>query len=62
MSKLVLITGASSGIGQAMAWRYYQAGYSLGIGCAAHAGHPGLGHRKGLDCSQRFQIYSADVA
>ena len=31
MSKLAFITGASSGIGQAMAWRFYQAGYSLAL-------------------------------
>jgi short-subunit dehydrogenase len=28
---LVLITGASSGIGQALAWRFYQAGYRLAL-------------------------------
>ncbi|MFM2275809.1 MAG: hypothetical protein RL211_1681 [Pseudomonadota bacterium] len=31
MGKLVFITGASSGIGQALAWRFYQAGYSLAL-------------------------------
>jgi short-subunit dehydrogenase len=31
MTSLVFITGASSGIGQALAWRYYQAGYSLAL-------------------------------
>ncbi len=32
MSKpLVFVTGASSGIGQALAWRFYQAGYSLAL-------------------------------
>lgn len=30
-SKLVLITGASSGIGQALAWRFYQGGYRLAL-------------------------------
>jgi len=30
-NKLVLITGASSGLGQALAWRYYQAGYRLAL-------------------------------
>ena len=28
---LVFITGASSGIGQAMAWRFYQAGWRLAL-------------------------------
>lgn len=31
MSRLVFITGASSGIGQALALRFYQAGYSLAL-------------------------------
>lgn len=31
MEKLVFITGASSGIGQALAWRYYQAGWRLAL-------------------------------
>jgi NADP-dependent 3-hydroxy acid dehydrogenase YdfG len=31
MSKLVFITGASSGIGQALALTYYQAGYKLAL-------------------------------
>jgi short-subunit dehydrogenase len=31
MSRLAFITGASSGIGQALAWRFYQAGYSLAL-------------------------------
>jgi NAD(P)-dependent dehydrogenase (short-subunit alcohol dehydrogenase family) len=31
MAPLVFITGASSGIGQALAWRYYQAGWRLAL-------------------------------
>ena len=31
MPKLVFITGASSGIGQAMAWRFYLAGFNLAL-------------------------------
>ena len=31
MARLVFITGASSGIGQALAWRFYQSGYSLAL-------------------------------
>jgi NADP-dependent 3-hydroxy acid dehydrogenase YdfG len=31
MSKLVFITGASSGIGQALALTYYKAGYKLAL-------------------------------
>ena len=60
-SPLVFITGASSGIGQALAWRYYQAGYRLALvarrtdeitrWAAAHS-----------IAANRFEIYSADVA
>ena len=31
MAKLAFITGASSGIGQALAARYYRAGYELAL-------------------------------
>ena len=31
MAKLVFITGASSGIGQALALAYYEAGYNLAL-------------------------------
>jgi hypothetical protein len=31
MAKLLFLTGASSGLGQALAWRFYQAGYSLAL-------------------------------
>ena len=31
MDKLVFITGASSGIGQAMAWQYPRAGWRLAL-------------------------------
>lgn len=60
MARLVFITGASSGIGQALAWRFYQAGYALALvarrtdtieawvgGCQFSA--------------DRYRIYSADV-
>ena len=61
MSRLVFITGASSGIGQAMALRFFQAGYRLALVARrtstleawAQTHCPGAG---------RYEIYSADVS
>ncbi|MCF8167687.1 MAG: SDR family oxidoreductase [Rhodoferax sp.] len=61
MHKLVFITGASSGLGQALAWRYYQQGYRLALAARntdeirSWAKHQGIG-------SDRIEVYSADVA
>jgi short-subunit dehydrogenase len=61
MPKLAFITGASSGIGQALALRYHQAGWRLALVARRTteielwAGH----HQIDPD---RFEIYSADVA
>jgi short-subunit dehydrogenase len=61
MAKLVFITGASSGIGQALAWRFYQAGYSLAL-----AARRTQEVEKWCDARQigfeRCQLYSVDVA
>lgn len=61
MAKLAFITGASSGIGQALAWRFYQAGYSLAL-VARHS----LEVEKWASARQiradRYYIYSADVS
>lgn len=60
-SRLVFITGASSGIGQALAWRYAQAGWRLALVArrtdvvAAWAVAQGLG-------ADRCVVYSADVS
>jgi short-subunit dehydrogenase len=60
MTQLVFITGASSGIGQALALRFYQAGYEL----ALVARRLDLVHqwvqKQGLDVS-RIKLYKADV-
>lgn len=61
MSALLFVTGASSGIGQALAWRYYQAGYSLALVARRTEEMQAWAHKQGLD-PLRYQIYSADVA
>lgn len=61
MSPLVFITGASSGIGQAMAWRFYQAGYTLALVARRTQEIQTWALEKGL-AAERFQIYSADVS
>ena len=61
MPPLVFITGASSGIGQSLAWRYYQAGYSLALVARRTAEIQAWAHELGLQ-ADRFAVYSADVA
>jgi short-subunit dehydrogenase len=61
MSRLVFITGASSGIGQALAWRFYQAGYSLAlVARRTHEIESWIGSRQIRE--DRYQIYSANVS
>ena len=61
MSKLIFVTGASSGIGQALAWRYYQAGYTLALVARRTEEMQTWATHQGLEPA-RYQIYSADVA
>lgn len=61
MTKLAFITGASSGIGQAMAWRFYQAGYSLALVARRTDDIHVWAQSQGL-ASARFQVYGADVS
>lgn len=61
MPPLVFITGASSGIGQSLAWRYYQAGYSLALVARRHAEIQDWATGRCLQ-ADRFVVYSADVA
>jgi short-subunit dehydrogenase len=61
MTRLVFITGASSGIGQAVAWRFYQAGYSLALVARRSATMQDWVLAQGLDAA-RVRLYSADVA
>ena len=58
---LVFITGASSGIGQALAWRFYQAGWRLALVARRTAEIERWALGKGLD-SSRYAVYGADVA
>lgn len=60
-SPLVFITGASSGIGQALAWRYYQAGYTLALVARRVDEIQAWAQARGLDAT-RWCVYGADVA
>jgi short-subunit dehydrogenase len=61
MPKLVFITGASSGIGQALALRYAQAGWQLALVARRTSEVESWASRHQLD-SRSYKIYSADVA
>ena len=61
MNPLVFITGASSGIGQALAGRFYQAGYNLALVARRSETMQDWAQAQGLDPA-RLRIYSADVA
>lgn len=57
---LIFITGASSGIGQALAVRFYRAGYRLAL-VARRAGElRAWAETQGLD-GARYAVYAADV-
>lgn len=61
MSRLVFITGASSGIGQALARRYYDAGWRLALAARRTAEIEQWAQAQRLD-AQRYAVYPADVA
>jgi short-subunit dehydrogenase len=61
MASLVFITGASSGIGQTMAERFYAAGYNLALVARRSEVITAWCESKGLDAN-RYAVYSADVA
>lgn len=58
---LVFITGASSGLGQALAWRYHLAGYRLALVARRTAEIEGWARARGL-AADRYAVYGADVA
>jgi short-subunit dehydrogenase len=57
---LVFITGASSGIGQALALRYAQAGWRLALVARRGAQLQAWAREQGLD-AERCAVYAADV-
>ena len=61
MAPLVFITGASSGIGQALAWRYYQAGWRLALVARRAAEMTEWAEDQRLTFG-RWHVYAADVA
>ena len=61
MKPLVFITGASSGIGQSLALKFYQAGYRLAL--AARRTHEVKSWVESMNMdSTSYEIYSADVS
>ena len=58
---LVFITGASSGIGQALALRYHRAGYRLALAARRTSEVKTWADAKGIIAGS-YEIYSADVA
>lgn len=61
MATLIFITGASSGIGQALAWRYYQAGYTLALVARRTEEIHHWARTQELDAT-RYRVYGADVS
>ena len=61
MSRLAFITGASSGIGQALAWRYHQAGWRLAL-VARRTGEIEQWARATGIRPEHYAVYGADVA
>ena len=58
---LVFITGASSGIGQALALRYHRAGYRLALAARRTSEVKTWASAQGISAGS-YEIYSADVA
>ena len=58
---LVFITGASSGIGQALAWQFYQQGWSLALVARRADAIESWAQEQKLDTG-RYAVYAADVA
>ena len=61
MARLAFITGASSGIGQALALRFYRAGHDVALVARRTAETEAWALSQGLDPS-RWRVYGADVA
>jgi len=61
MDKLVFITGASSGIGQALALRFFKAGYRLAL-VARRADMMAQWANQAAIPAQAYRVYAADVS
>jgi short-subunit dehydrogenase len=61
MAKLLFITGASSGLGQALAWRFYQAGYTLALVARRTEEIDAWAASRQLT-ADRYRVYRADVS
>lgn len=61
MAPLAFITGASSGIGQALALRYYQGGYNLALVARRTQEIENWARAQQLQ-PERYRVYGADVA
>lgn len=61
MPKLLFITGASSGLGQALAWRFYQAGYTLALVARRAEDIEAWAASRQLP-ADRYRVYRADVS
>ena len=61
MAPLAFITGASSGIGQALAWRYHQAGWRLALVARREAEMAQWARAQGIPADD-WRVYGADVA
>ncbi|MCV2351645.1 SDR family oxidoreductase [Paucibacter sp. Y2R2-4] len=61
MSGLVFLTGASSGIGQALALQYYRAGWRLALVARRPAELQTWAEAEGLS-ADRYRVYAADVS
>lgn len=61
MSRLVFITGASSGIGQALALRYFAAGYRLALAARRTSEVHAWAESNAIPPG-RFRVYGADVS
>ena len=61
MDRLVFITGASSGIGQALAWRYHGAGWRLALAARRAGETTQWASQQGIP-PDRCTVYEADVA
>src|SRR5690606_2703560 len=57
---LAFITGASSGIGQALAWRYHQAGWRLALVARRSSEMADWARGRGIP-EGRWRVYGADV-